>query len=58
MLKHEKSKYLNSISHLNYTKYEKNVVIQNCLLQKKSKNLNCHVFLHDVQFFFLLKKYY
>ena len=33
MLKLDKSKYLNSIFQLNYTKYEK-VMIQNCLLQK------------------------
>ena len=35
MLKLEKeSKYLNSISQLNYMRYEKKVMIQNCLLHK------------------------
>ena len=34
MLKNEKSQYLNSIFQLNYTRYEKNVMIQNCLLHK------------------------
>ena len=34
MLKLEKSKYLNSIFQLNYMKYEKKVMIQNCLIQK------------------------
>ena len=32
MLKLEKSQCLNSIFQLNYTKYEKKVIIQNCLL--------------------------
>ena len=34
MLKLEKSQYLNSIFHLNYSRKEKNVMIQNCLLHK------------------------
>ena len=34
MLKLEKSQYLNYIFQLNYTKYEKKDMIQNCLLHK------------------------
>ena len=34
MLKLEQSQYLNSIFQLNYTKYEKKVMIQNCLQHK------------------------
>ena len=34
MLKLEKSQYLNSSFQLRYTKYEKKVAIQNCLLHK------------------------
>ena len=34
MLKLEKSQNLNSIFQLNYTKNEKQVMIQNCLLHK------------------------
>ena len=34
MLKLEKSQYLNSIFQLNYTRYEKKVMIQNFLIHK------------------------
>ena len=34
MLKLDKSQYLNFIFQFNYTKYEKKVMIQNCLLQE------------------------
>ena len=34
MLKLEKSQYVNSIYQLNYTKYEKRVMLQNCWLHK------------------------
>ena len=34
MLKLEKSQYQNSIFQLNYTRYEKNVIIQNYLPKK------------------------
>ena len=34
MLTFEKNRYKNFISQLNYTRYEKNCKIENCLLQK------------------------
>ena len=38
MLKLEKSQYLNSILQLNFTKYEKKVMLQICLLQEDLKD--------------------
>ena len=34
MLKLEKNQYINSIFQLNYTRYKKKVILQNCLLHK------------------------
>ena len=34
MLKLENSQYQNSTFHLNHTRYEKNIMIQDCLIQK------------------------
>ena len=44
MLKLLKSPYLNSIFQLNFTKYEKKVMIQNCLLHKDLQVLNSNIF--------------
>ena len=57
MLKLEKSQYLNSIFQLNITKYEKKVMIQNCLLYKDLQ-VWIATFFHKMFFFlFDLKKY-
>ena len=55
MLKLEKSQYLNSIFQLNFTKYEKNVIKQNCLLHKDLQVWNATFFIRYI-FFFLIKK--
>ena len=53
MLKLEKSQYLNSIFHLNYTKYEKKVMIQHFLVQKDLQILIATFFIRCI-FFFLI----
>ena len=50
MLKLEKSQYLNSILQLNYTIYEKKVLIQNCLFHK-DLHVSIGTFSHKVYFF-------
>ena len=53
MLKHEKSQYLNSILQINLTKYEKKVMIQNCLLHTDLQVWTVK-FLHKIYIFFLI----
>ena len=55
MLKLEKFQYENSIFQLNYRKYEKKVIIQNCLLQKDLQFESQHFFIRCI-FIFLNKK--
>ena len=58
MLIIEKSYYLNSIFQLNYTKYEKKVMIQNCLLHKDLQVWIATFFHKMYTYLFNLKKYY
>ena len=55
MLYLEKSQYLNSIFQLNYTKYAKNVMVQNCLLHKDLKVWKWKFFYKMYIFLFILK---
>ena len=50
MLKLEKSQYQNSIFQLNYTKYEEEVMIQNCLLHKDLQ-VRIATFFHEMYIF-------
>ena len=57
MLKLEKSQYLNSILQLNFTKYEKKVMLQICLLQEDLKDWMEKCFHKIYIFLFDLKKH-
>ena len=58
MLNLEKSKYLNFIFQLNFTKYGKKFIIQNCLLHK-CLQVWTEKFYHKIYILlFNLKKYY
>ena len=57
MFKLEKSQYLDSVFQINYTKYEKKVMIQNCSLHRDLQ-VRTATFFHKVYIFlFNLKKY-
>ena len=55
MLKLQKSQYQNSIFQVNYTRYEKDVVIQNCLLQKDLQISIAIFFIRFIFFVLILK---
>ena len=56
MLKLEKSQCLNFIFQLNYTRYEKKVMIHNCLLHKHLQ-IKIATFFHEMYIYFFNLKY-